>query len=256
LKKEERGLLDAVRERAEQREEQEKKRKEREPRKPYRLPQGQVVSSLTLSPDENFVIATLTDQPRDVKNTIVPNYVTESAYTEDIPGRSKVGDTQARSRLMLIDAQTGEAKRVDHGLTTGLPLGNSKTEKTETAKTNQEVSETAQEQSTTQNDRGDEDQTQRTASQRATRSNERDVQLSQPVWSDDGKKAVMLARSADNKDRWIMLLDPATGKTKTLATIHDDAWVGGPGSNLIGWLPDNAHVYFESERDGWAHLFQ
>src|SRR5207237_9709494 len=35
LKKEERGLLDAVRERAERREEQEKKRKEREKRKPF-----------------------------------------------------------------------------------------------------------------------------------------------------------------------------------------------------------------------------
>ncbi|HEV7396840.1 MAG TPA: prolyl oligopeptidase family serine peptidase [Pyrinomonadaceae bacterium] len=246
LKKEERGLLDAVRERAEQREDQEKKRKEREPRKPYRLATGQVVSSLTLSPDEKYVIATLTDQPRDVKNTIVPNYVTESAYTEDIPGRSKVGDTQARSRLMLIDSTTGEAKRVDHGLSIGPPLENSKTEKTEPTKTNQEISESAQEQ---------EDQTQRTASLRAARSNERDVQLSQPVWSDDGKQAVMLARSADNKDRWIMLLDPATGKTKILATIHDDAWVGGPGSNLLGWLPDGAHVYFESERDGWAHLY-
>src|SRR5437762_3440229 len=41
LKKEERALLDAVREKAEQREEQEKKRKEREKRKPLSLPTGQ-----------------------------------------------------------------------------------------------------------------------------------------------------------------------------------------------------------------------
>ena len=53
--------------------------------------------------------------------------------------------------------------------------------------------------------------------------------LLQPVWSEDGTKAVILARAADNKDRWILALDPATGKTRVLAHDHDDAWVGGPG---------------------------
>src|SRR5256885_108947 len=49
LKKEERALLDAVRERAEQREEQDKKRKEREKRKPFNLPTGQNAINLNLS---------------------------------------------------------------------------------------------------------------------------------------------------------------------------------------------------------------
>src|SRR5438067_4834801 len=51
LKKEERALLDAVREKAEQHEEQEKKRKEREKRKPFNIPTGQGVANLSLSPD-------------------------------------------------------------------------------------------------------------------------------------------------------------------------------------------------------------
>jgi dipeptidyl aminopeptidase/acylaminoacyl peptidase len=81
------------------------------------------------------------------------------------------------------------------------------------------------------------------------------VQLSAPQWSDDGKNAVLSARSVDNKDRWIMQLDMATGKTKILASIHDEAWVGGPGSFTLGWLPDNKRVYFQSERDGFSHLY-
>ena len=84
---------------------------------------------------------------------------------------------------------------------------------------------------------------------------DRDVQLSQLQWSEDFQNAVLMARAADNKDRWVMLLDISTGKTKVLATIHDDAWVDGPGAPTLGWLPDNAHVYFESERDGFAHLY-
>src|SRR5262245_61066567 len=101
LKKEERGSLDAVRERAEQREEQEKKRKERETRKPFAVPTGQNVVNLNLSPDGKYVIATMSEPGAGSKNTIVPNYVTESAYTEDIPGRNKVGDTQNRTRLVV-----------------------------------------------------------------------------------------------------------------------------------------------------------
>lgn len=115
LKKEERALLDAVRERAEQREEQEKKRKEREKRKPFSIPTGQGVASLSLSPDGKSVIATITEPGTGSKNTIVPNYVTETGYTEDIPGRTKVGDTQNRTRLVIIDGETGETKDVDHG---------------------------------------------------------------------------------------------------------------------------------------------
>src|SRR5436190_3427585 len=115
LKKEERGLLDAVRERAEQREEQDKRRKEREKRKPFNVPGGQNVINLNLSPDGKNVIATVSEPSTGSRNTIVPNYVTESGYTEDIPGRSKVGDTQNRARLVVVNVETGEIKTVDHG---------------------------------------------------------------------------------------------------------------------------------------------
>ena len=236
LKQEERGLLDAVRERAEQREEQEKKRKEREKRKPFAVPAGQNVVNLNLSPDGKYVIATISESAAGSKNTIVPNYVTESAYTEDIPGRTKVGDTQNRTRLVVINVETGETKNVDHGrkLPANAPL--QRTEMNAGVSTG------------SGSDRTD-------VQAKANEPKPREVQLSQLQWSDDGKNVVLMGRAADNKDRWVMLLDPSTGKTKLLATIHDDAWVDGPGAFTLGWLPDNEHVYFESERDGWAHLY-
>ncbi|MBC7933567.1 MAG: S9 family peptidase, partial [Rubrivivax sp.] len=89
----------------------------------------------------------------------------------------------------------------------------------------------------------------------AQQARDREVQLFQLQWSEDGTRAVLMARAADNKDRWVMSLDAATGKTKVLARVHDDAWVGGPGAFTLGWLPDNRRVYFVSERDGWAHLY-
>jgi hypothetical protein len=110
LKKEEKDLIEAVRERAARREEEEARRKQENPRKPFQLQARQNVTSLELSPDEKFVTAAVIEPAANAKNTIVPSYVTESAYTETIPGRTNVGDPQARIRLALIDVATGEVK--------------------------------------------------------------------------------------------------------------------------------------------------
>ena len=75
------------------------------------------------------------------------------------------------------------------------------------------------------------------------------------LWSEDGKRAVATARTSDNKDAWLLNINPATGATTVLAQIHDEAWVGRFGGGNTGFLPDNRHVYFVSERDGFAHLY-
>jgi dipeptidyl aminopeptidase/acylaminoacyl peptidase len=201
LKKEQRELITVVRERVEQREALQKKHEKEPARKPFTLQQRQSIRSLQLTPDEKYVIASVFETPAaPAKNTIVPNYVTDSAYTEDIPGRSNVGDSQGTAKLAVINVESGEVKWADHG-------------------------------------------------------QKKDVGLSIPVWNEDGTKAVVAARSADNKDRWIFALDPATGKLRTLATLHDDAWVAGPASNTLGWMKNDRDVYFVSEKSGYAHLW-
>lgn len=82
----------------------------------------------------------------------------------------------------------------------------------------------------------------------------REVSISQAQFSRDGKLAVM-ARSSDNKDRWVMTVDAKTGAAKAVDHFHDDAWVGGPGSFNLGWLADGKTVYYQGEKDGWAHLY-
>lgn len=246
LQREERALLDAVRERATNREEQEAKRKARERRKPFFPPAGQSVANLQLSPDGKYVLASVLQPPSGAKNTIVPNYVTESAYTEDIPARNKVGDAQGRTRLVVLNVETGEAKWVEHGLQATVPAAAQTTENQKQSATTQ-TTEGQKQSAAVQTTEGQK--------QSATQPPARQVQLFNAQWSEDGKYAAILARSADNKDRWVMLLDPATAKTKILDHLRDEAWVGGPGSFALGWLPDNKTVYFQSERDGWAHLY-
>jgi dipeptidyl aminopeptidase/acylaminoacyl peptidase len=279
LRKEERSLLESVRERAEQREEQEKQRRERERRRPYSVPAGQVVTNLTLSPDGAYVVMNVGEQASG-KNTIVPNYVTESGYTEDIQGRTKVGDSQGRTRIALVSVATGEVKWVEPGMRAEVaPRVQTRTEQNATESAQRErgaetQTQSARQQSQTQGaaqtQTGAQSQQQQgqtgaqsvqpprtQASQQQTEgaARDREVQLFQLQWSEDGTRAVMLARAADNKDRWVLSLDPSTAKTRVLARVHDDAWVGGPGSFTLGWLADNRRVYFVSERDGWAHLY-
>jgi dipeptidyl aminopeptidase/acylaminoacyl peptidase len=81
------------------------------------------------------------------------------------------------------------------------------------------------------------------------------AQFNRPVWSPDGKNVVSYVSAEDHKDRWLTLIDPAEAKVKVLDHIHDDAWVGGPSAQTLGWLPDSSAVYFVSEKTGFAHLY-
>ncbi len=116
LKQEEKDLLAIVKQRKELKEEARARRLRENPRKPYYLPARNIASSLRLTADRAHVIALLNEQPEGAKTAIVPNYITESAYTEDLNTRTKVGDTQGKSHLIVIDTKTGGAKPVDLAL--------------------------------------------------------------------------------------------------------------------------------------------
>ena len=255
IKKEERELLDVVKRRAQKREEDEAKRKQQEKRKPFSLQPRQQVVSLQLSPDEKSVIATVAESVEGAKNTIVPNYVTETAYTEDINSRAKVGDQQSRARLAVLSAVIGEVKWVDHGQKQVAPQTETRTERTAAERVERRESEQSTQQTGGRQAQGERRTGETEQSRQAAEQRERDVQLFQPLWSEDGTKAVILARSADNKDRWVLALDPATAKTRVIVSEHDDAWVDGPGAFTLGWMRGNQRIYFQSERDGYAHLY-
>ncbi|HEY3739700.1 MAG TPA: prolyl oligopeptidase family serine peptidase [Bryobacteraceae bacterium] len=216
LKREERALLEVINERAKLREELEAKRKKENPRKPYMLAARQSVTTLQLSPDGKYVIAGLSDIGEGSKNNNVQNFVTESTYTEEIPSRNLVGDTQSHTRFGFINVMTGEVKMIDPG----------QTMKAINPKTKEETT------------------------------HPRPIQFgAQPVWNEAGTLAVVIGRSTDNKDRWIFSVDPATGKTKVIFADHDDAWIGGPGMFTLGWMKNDHDIFFESEKSGFSQLY-
>ncbi len=204
------SLFEAVREKTREKEEAESRRKEREKRKPYNIPPRNNIAGQQLSPDGTQVLFLQTERSELAKTADVPNYLTESGFTQNIPSRVKVGDIQGKSKMGMMRVETGEVIWIDHG------------------------------------------------------QKEREVSLSNPQWSDDGKSLAVSATAADNKDRWILLVDRVSGTTRVLDALHDDAWVMGGfgggfggifGSSSSGWMPDGQSVYFISEREGYFHLY-
>lgn len=198
----------------------EKKKADEEKRKKDALPEfeitdGQSVSQLILHPSGTWVFLMVADRA-EAKATIVPNYLTESGYTEDIASRPKVGDTQGRQRLAILNLKTRQSVWADASFA-GTTKVNGKDEP-------------------------------------------RDVRWFPPSATPDGSLVVAKARSADFKDRWIVALDPETGKTRVIDALHDDAWIeeagaGPAGGGGMGWMPDGHSLWFLSERDGFTHLY-
>jgi dipeptidyl aminopeptidase/acylaminoacyl peptidase len=225
IRDEQEKLLEAVKE------QKDKKKKADEKDKLDKLPalelqDRQSAVDLMLSPDDTHVYVLVSERPVGARNVIVPNYVTETGYTEDINGRTAVGDSQNRALLAVMNLKTGKTVWADGSFA---PPVEDPTPATTTAPG------------------------------APGRKAEREIRWSMPDVSDDGKLAVAGARSSDNKDRWYVAVDPETGKTRVVDTLHDDAWIreagGGFGSSGVEFLPDNKRVWFLSERDGWMHLY-
>ncbi|HTS65607.1 MAG TPA: alpha/beta fold hydrolase [Candidatus Acidoferrales bacterium] len=240
LKKEQKELFETVRDRAALHDEAEARRMQEHPRKPFTLESRQSVAALQLSPDEKYAIA-IVMEARGARSTTIPRWITDSAYVEDSNGRPDVGDAQARPRLAVIDALSGELKWVDHG------------QKAEPAAA--AAAPTTPAPDAPQKEPAGAAAVRQAHGPRTAEPPEREVNLALPVWSEDGSKAALLGRSVDNKDRWVFALDPATARLRVLAHDHDDAWIDGPGVFTLGWMKNDREVYFQSERTGYSHLY-
>ena len=68
---------------------------------------GERVQQLAVSPNSGSVIFTTTTAAADQRSSIVPNYVTSSGFTEDIPSRTFVGDVLPAGRMGFMTLPRG-----------------------------------------------------------------------------------------------------------------------------------------------------
>jgi dipeptidyl aminopeptidase/acylaminoacyl peptidase len=181
-----------------------------------RIGREERVSGLMISPAERWALLQVTQPADSARQTMAPDWVTASGYTEPLNVRAKVGDDQASARVGLVEIATGTVTWLDLAPGTdapidsvGLPTGD------HPALANVQL-------------RG---------------------------WNRDGTLGLVTATSYDFRHRWIHIVDGRTGAITTVAHDHDPAWIGGPCWNCSGWMPDGRAVWFVSERDGHAHLY-
>jgi dipeptidyl aminopeptidase/acylaminoacyl peptidase len=183
------------------------------------------VASVQLSPNGRYITYHLEKYADGVKSGIVPDYVTASGFTEDIPNRTKVGGTQATFESFVFDTQKDTVYKITTSAIPGIK------------------------------DLPDYVRDYPKELERRTKNNEdRQVKITGPYWSEDSETAIVEVAAQDNKDKWIMKLDPATGSLSPLDRERNEAWIGGPGQGNLGWT-DNTHFYFESEASGYAHIY-
>lgn len=231
LKQDQLAYIQIVKERYEKQEAAKKFRDSEEPKRPKEIYiDEKSVEQPRLSPDGNYVTFRLTRRVQ-AKTTIVPNYVTTSGFTEDIPARTKVGAPLSATELFVYDIKRDTVLQVKTDDLPGI---------TDVPAYRKDYPEKASADKVKDEKKDKKPQT-------------RSVTFSGIVWSDDGRQAAVSIRAVDNKDRWIVLLDVATQKLTLVDRQHDDAWVGGPGSFSLGWVNSN-QLWFVSEETGYAHL--
>ncbi len=238
VKTEEEALIDYVKEQArKEKKKEDKTRREELPR--LELTERQSAFDLLLAHDEAYAYALVIDRAQGAKRAEVPNYVSVSGYTEEINSRPKVGDVQDTRRIAILNLKTKKQVWASLNADGASQPAPTTTEPKQGGPSSFEGGETQ-------------------AAAPAEKKSGRELRWSMPVLSRDGKHVVASVRSSDNKDWWLVALDPDTGKTRVLDHVHDEAWVrsgGDFGGGLSGWLPDNQHYWFIAEHDGWMHLY-
>ena len=78
--------------------------------KPLWLKEKEKVSTVSVSPDGRALLLVTETVSPNAKPVYVPNYVTSSGYTEEIAGRTKVGDTEPVSRIGWLKIPSGDVR--------------------------------------------------------------------------------------------------------------------------------------------------
>jgi dipeptidyl aminopeptidase/acylaminoacyl peptidase len=190
----------------------------------FTLGPRQRVAELQLSADGRFAWIGVEEDPEvPARTQDVPDYVTDSSYPEMISGRTNVGDARSQRLLAVLDLESGTSVWASAEPFAGIAP--------KAAASDPDVP--------------------------------RGVDWSLPDVSPDGAHSLVSVRAKDNKDRWLVTVDPATGRATVLHRQHDAAWLrdlpvagrAGGAETGVAWLADNRRFVFLSEQSGWMHLY-
>lgn len=188
---------------------------------------NEYVSRINVSNDGNYVSFVLV-MDADEPTTNYESYITGDGYTHHKQARPKVNDKEPNTRMGIFDTRKDTVYFVDASSLKDI-------RKMPAYLSEYGVS--------------------------GSYSKDREICFHQAIMHPSENIALVDIRSYDNKDRWICLVDLASGKLSELEHQHDEAWIGGPGisewneeEGTLFWL-NSTDFAFQSEESSYSHLY-
>lgn len=188
---------------------------------------NEYVSRINISADNRYVSFVLV-MDSDEPPTNYQSYITGDGFTHQRQARPKVNDQEPNTRMGIFDPRKDTVYFVDASNLTD--IRKKPAYLTEYGNT-------------------------------GSYPTDREICFHQAIMHPTGNTALVDIRSYDNKDRWICLVDLASGKLTELEHQRDEAWIGGQGisewneeEGTLFWINATDFV-FQSEESGYSHLY-
>ncbi|MBA3487114.1 MAG: DPP IV N-terminal domain-containing protein, partial [Lysobacter sp.] len=190
----------------------------------------EIVDSALSPTADRMLVVTQAKDAKPGQSGKMPKYITESGYEEFEEVRTRVGrNAPVPQRLWLVDIAAAQATELKFDGLPGIdvdPLA---------------ALREAEEKKPLEGDRPVRIETDGDGSGPAIH------------WSGDGRRAAVLVRAVDNKDRWIATVEPGDAVLHTRHRLTDPAWINW-NFNEFGWTGDGA-LWLLSEHTGYSHLY-
>ncbi|HEU0015740.1 MAG TPA: prolyl oligopeptidase family serine peptidase [Longimicrobium sp.] len=106
LREQQTELFDVIRDRQAETERRKQVDSLRTTVRPTYIGKSGSVNNAAVSPSGRYVLLSIGERVEGAQQTLVPNFITETGFTEPLNVRSKVGDVQAFDRAAILDLQT------------------------------------------------------------------------------------------------------------------------------------------------------
>lgn len=206
---------------------------------PVYLGDDRVEISRSLSPSGDHLLVVVKDKKAEDGTTgKMPNYVTEDGYLSLEDTRTLVGRNNPPAQsLLLIDLNGRSFAPIDYAPLPGFdsdPLASLRKSAVDWHVRNG----------------ADREEVEKAVKAPDTRP----LSVERIEWNREGTLAAVQLRAIDNKDRWLVTVDPQDGELRMQHRLSDVAWINWD-HNEFGWMNDERAMWYLSEESGYSHLY-